>query len=294
VLLLDAGGLFPQGGFGPVVSEMIYKIGIESMRAAGYDAMNLAASDLQNGVQVVTGANAQVRLPLVTTNIVHKNTRIPLESPYRVLDVNGITVGLLSISAQDALVKLPSSGLFDLLEVIPPAEALNHYLPMVRKNAQVVILLSSAGLDETKTILREVKGIDLALVSGNSHTESHSCAELQELQANGQELPANLNVLAVTEKGQALGHVTLEIHPTQPARTIGVEYIPMDSSVPLDPNIVQMTGKDVYKDAVMALRAQVEESRKQMEQEIQKSLQLTPEEYFMKMQQDQNKSGAKQ
>jgi hypothetical protein len=44
----------------------------------------------------------------------------------------------------------------------------------------------------------------------------------------------------------------------------------------------------------MALRAQVEESRKQMEQEIQKSLQLTPEEYFMKMQQDQNKSGAKQ
>lgn len=283
--MLDAGGLFPDGAFGPVVSEEIYKVGIEAMKASGYDAMNLAAKDLQQGERVVSNANAKAQLPLVTTNIVYKNTRIPLRSPYLILDVNGITVGLLGISAPDAILKLPSSGLYDILEISSPAEAINHYLPIVRKKAQVVILLSSAGMDTTNAVLNEVNDIDLTLVAGNSSADTHSCHELQERLADGGGLPDNLKVMPDFEKAQALGHVTLALSGKEPAKIVGAEYIPLDSEVALDPNIVQLTGKDVYRDAVVALRARTEQARQQMEQEIQKSLQLSPEEYFMQLQQ---------
>gem|GEM_PF-5494025 len=101
VLLLDAGGFYPLNVFGPYVAEEVYRVGLKAMQATGFDAANLSAADLVQGYATLRKSQAELNLPLVTTNVVFAGTKVPLMAPFIVKDVGGVKVGILGPQPRD-------------------------------------------------------------------------------------------------------------------------------------------------------------------------------------------------
>ena len=161
VLLLDAGGtLFGQW----VAQQSDGQVIVEAMNAMGYDAMTVGGMDLQEGVDVVLQRAKEARFAFLSCNIVKVQDDKPLFTPYIVVERNGTRFGILGVSDPEA-VAWP--GVYDMAKVIDPAPGVQKYLPEVRRQSDVVIVLSHIGLEGDVALARAVPDIDV-IVGGKS------------------------------------------------------------------------------------------------------------------------------
>ena len=134
---------------------------IEVMNLMGYDAMALGLLD----VSLLTLDELEERideagLAVLSANAYVSGTQELVTDPYVVIEMADHNVGILGLT---------DPGEASEVSITDPLEAAKKWLPELQRAADIVIVLSHAGLEADKTIAGRVTGIDV-IVSGRNMT----------------------------------------------------------------------------------------------------------------------------
>ncbi|WP_395140853.1 bifunctional metallophosphatase/5'-nucleotidase [Armatimonas sp.] len=177
VLVIDLGDVATRG---PLTNAYEGIADIEALNATGYDIGTIGNNEfkLKDAAERFDAAGAQNALlqvlrrshfPWVCANAgigdPAKGELIPGVHPYLVREINGVRIGFLGLTA-------PRSNGYPQVKgwwVSDPVEAAKKWIPIVRKNCDVLIALTHVGVDDDTKLAQQTTGID-AIVGGDSHT----------------------------------------------------------------------------------------------------------------------------
>lgn len=166
VLLLDAGDIFHS------TPEDYFSSGratISAMNAACYSASATGNHDYDFGPTTLSEASGCASFPMLTANV-HAAAGGNWDGlvPYHVFDLDGVKIAVLGmVTLETSTLHWP--GHMSQIVIDDPFATAAAMVPKLRKEADVVVVLSHLGQDEDARLAREVKGIDF-IVGGHSHT----------------------------------------------------------------------------------------------------------------------------
>jgi hypothetical protein len=160
----------------------------------GYNAVNLGHREARLSPEVLAAFQNECDC-LVSANLVNAAGE-PVVAPYRVAVLDGgLRVGLIGVMDDS----LPASELGAGLTLLPPDSALGRYLPELRRQSDVVVLLAFADEETMLNLANLFYEINVA-VGGRVQ------------QATAQPLRLNQAIgVAVTDKGKKIGRLELDI-----------------------------------------------------------------------------------
>lgn len=294
MLLLDCGGFF-ENKFSRTTREFITDVGLKAVNLMGYTAMNVGTGEFSLGVNFLKKKSADLNFPLVASNLSYAEGASPFTKKYVITQAGSLKVAILGVMSTGILEKMPRSGTFGVVEVIPPGEALESLLPGIRKKADIVILLSQLGLSETNKLVNALKGIDLAIYGGKNNKPA-KCGD--EINAKSSAGKSGTPALKASSRGTHLGYVRLSMYNTgDNTGRVAVDnrrMIFLNDAVAMDDNVLEITGDDVFKRAAEEKKRGAEEEQRKMGREIKELHKLSPMEYMEKILKEQSKGGTNQ
>ena len=285
VLLLDCGGFFPAK-FSSTVRELIADICLKAVNLMGYTAMNLGIGEFSLGVNFLREKSADLKFPLLVSNLSYADGVSPFTKRFVIAQAGGLKVAVLGVMSPGILEKMPRSGTFGVVEIIPPGEALKALLPRIRKEADIVILLSQLGLSETNRLVNALEGIDLAIFGGKNNKPAGCGKEINPKSPTGK---SKTLVLKASSMGVHLGYVRLSVDDTGRVIADNKRMIFLNESVAMDDKVLEITGNDIYKRISKEKKRVAEQERRRMERDIEALHKLTPMEYMEKLQKNNRK-----
>ncbi|HUV93284.1 MAG TPA: hypothetical protein VMX14_00450 [Anaerolineae bacterium] len=156
-LVLDAGNSL-LGDSDPAVRTRA-RTSIEAMNRMGYDALALGMQDISLlELSELRERMAEAQFPVLSANACLTGTTELLTDPYVVLAMADHRVGILGLT---------DAGGTEEVVATDPVLAARKWLPRLQRMADIIILLSHAGLDIDQVIAGQVPGIDV-IVSGHT------------------------------------------------------------------------------------------------------------------------------
>jgi 2',3'-cyclic-nucleotide 2'-phosphodiesterase (5'-nucleotidase family) len=162
LLVLDAGNslLGETGSASEPAPRTQGQSSVEILNRLGYDAVALGEFDLALPKEELLKRLAEVKgFSFLSANLRDEATGELLAEPYVVKEVGGHRVALIGITGTSR----PDHPGF---RIDPTLEAARQYVQEAAAKADVIILLSNAGVNADKAIAGEVPGIDLIISSG--------------------------------------------------------------------------------------------------------------------------------
>ena len=156
VLVLDAGDALLNDR-APAKSSRGYS-SIAALNQMGYDAVALGMLDLS----MLTSDELEERIteaefPMLSANARWRETGELVAEPFVIRQVADHHLAILGLT---------EAGETELMAVSDPLQAAREWLPALRREADLVILLSHAGFEANKAIAAQVPGIDVVISGG--------------------------------------------------------------------------------------------------------------------------------
>ncbi|MBT8349650.1 MAG: 5'-nucleotidase C-terminal domain-containing protein [Deltaproteobacteria bacterium] len=148
---------------------------IVAMNMIGYDAMVLGNHEFDNSPDVLIKQKKWAEFPFISANIFKKDTGEALVKPYVIKEYDGLKVAILGLTTEKTPILTLPANVKDLV-FKNPIEIAKSLVPRLKKEADLVIVLSHLGLYEgmdTKgdlALAKAVPEIDV-IVGGHTHTE---------------------------------------------------------------------------------------------------------------------------
>lgn len=157
ILVLDCGDSITAGKELP---ELRAKISMQALGLMKYDALNIADGELGLGLKFFQKLQKKATFSLLSANL-FKNEKL-LGQAYLIKKFEGFSVGIIGLvsPAYVNLKLLAAEG----LAVKNSEEALQKILPIVKEQADIIILLSHLGRYETNLLLQKAPDIDVAII----------------------------------------------------------------------------------------------------------------------------------
>jgi 5'-nucleotidase/UDP-sugar diphosphatase len=127
----------------------------------GVAAVNVGDSDLNLGLSFLR-REASRGFPLISANLMERSSGTPIFSPYIIKKAEDVRVaffGLLSPDMSPSARKTMGKGVV----IKDPVETAKSVMEKLRKQADIIILLSDLGLEKEREIIRQVTGIHVVL-----------------------------------------------------------------------------------------------------------------------------------
>ncbi|MEK8090733.1 bifunctional UDP-sugar hydrolase/5'-nucleotidase [Thermithiobacillus plumbiphilus] len=165
VLLLHGGDTFSDDLLGNITKG---EATIRLMNAVGYQYMALGNHDFDYGAEQTRKLQELASFPMRGANVIDKASGKPfLGEPVQVFKIGGLKVGVLALgyhnTAQTGSPKNTESLRFE-----SGIEAARRYVPVLRRKADLVVVLSHQGSKVDRLLARKVPGIDI-IVGAHSH-----------------------------------------------------------------------------------------------------------------------------
>ncbi len=142
---------------------------LEQTASFGYDAIGVGERDLNYGYDYLQEVMQKHGLPYTSSNVRFADTGELIVPEFRLIERNGVTFGVCSVL--DPGQKIVSMSPRDReYRVDDPVATLRELLPRMRKQCDTIVLLSHLGDRGTETLVRDVQGIDLAVVGHSFRT----------------------------------------------------------------------------------------------------------------------------
>ncbi|MHA8110555.1 bifunctional metallophosphatase/5'-nucleotidase [Lactobacillaceae bacterium Melli_B4] len=157
----------------------------ESFDMIDYDYGVLGNHEFNYGLSYLQHSIKASKRQDLCANIIDRNGDHILGDPYAIQDINGVKVGIIGMTTRGAT-KWESSENLVGLQFLSVAETAKKYVPIVRKQADIVIVAYHGGFErnskgiateplegsenESYAMLKDVPGID-ALVTGHQHRQ---------------------------------------------------------------------------------------------------------------------------
>ena len=216
VLLLGAGDLF---GVNEPHFRLRAELAAEVLSRIGCDAVTPGEMDFAFGAEFLKDTLGAARVPLTTLNVVSTKADRVFAPPLILREVGGMKVALIGV-LEPEIFEEGDSG----LKAIDPLVALHERLPGPRAEVDLVVLLSHLGRKRTIKLLKEVRGIDVAVVG---HSE------------DGLEEPIRVGRSVVVENGGAgrtLGRLEIALAPDGQIYPVW-ERMPLGKEIEPDPEL---------------------------------------------------------
>jgi len=167
---------------------------VELMNAMNFDAMVVGNHEFDFGQDVLKKRISGSRFPVLGANV----QGLDGLKPYGIREINGVKIAVIGIVTEETPVSTHPRNVAGL-RFSSPAEALGKHLPELRRQADVILVLSHIGHAGDRALAANVKGIDL-IVGGHSHTKVMRPARV-----------GNSWVVQAWEHGKALGVIDLTL-----------------------------------------------------------------------------------
>jgi 5'-nucleotidase / UDP-sugar diphosphatase len=164
VLLIDKGDLLT----GTLATEIEHRgtaggVMIEFLNRLGYDIWCYGNHDFDKGQENAVALSRLAEFPTVMANIVHReNGRLFAADPYRLFDVGKVKVGVIAVMQENFLTEVQKTKV-DGLAVLPILPTLQAYVPVLGRQADLVIVLYHGRFDQAVEIAKNVPGVDVVL-----------------------------------------------------------------------------------------------------------------------------------
>ncbi|MDP8229937.1 MAG: cytochrome c biogenesis protein CcdA [Candidatus Gorgyraea atricola] len=149
-------------------------ISFEAMKLMKYDVMNIGESDLVLGESFLRQQEDGLSFPLISANIVDKNTEEPFSKPYIIKTMkNGLRVGIIGLVNERYVLNSKR------LDILSNKKTISKYIPELRANSDVIIVLGHLGLPYSIDLAKSVEGIDVIL-SGHWDAQSQEPMKIND------------------------------------------------------------------------------------------------------------------
>ena len=165
VILVDAGDTIHGTGLSDLYEgESVISI----MNAMGYQAMVAGNHDFHwRGAKTILARSAEAAFPIISANVIQKDTRTPLLPPYVFIEQGGVRIAFLGLTTPGTPGTV-GHQLVAELEFLNPVETAALYVPYLKERADLVVILSHLGGGLEDKIAKTVSGIDV-IVHGHHH-----------------------------------------------------------------------------------------------------------------------------
>lgn len=209
VLLVDGGDSFSDDLLGNLTEGATV---IEMMNFLDYDFMALGNHDFDYGYARTKSLAEKAKFPMRGANIVDDASGGPaLGDPTLVREVGGVKVGLLALGYHNTN-KTGSKDNLKGLTFGNGIEVARTLVPQLRKEAELVVVVSHQGSAVDRELLARVPGIDL-VIGAHSH----------DLISPPERVGGGWLVQALSD-GAMLGEVRIHFSQGRPARVDGTVY----------------------------------------------------------------------
>lgn len=210
---------------------------LEALGQMRFTAANLGASELSLSAAEIRQAAADSPVPLLSANLIEKETAQPLVHPYLHVVKNNLRVTVLGLVQIE-----PGEPLGDGLALAEPHEVLRDLLPRLRPHTDLLVLLAACDKETIEQLARAHPEIDV-LLGGRVRQASR---EIQQL--------GGCSIAYQANKGQMIGRVDLEIgRDGRPGRASS-SMILLDNNVPEAPAMLELV--DQYNAELARLNRQ--------------------------------------
>jgi len=164
--------LFDSGNFSDVPTDkgdLRTATLLQSMKRLGYNAINIGERDLTLGYDDFKKRTEGLGMNFISTNIVKQGTKDPAFTPFVIVNVFGsskkpVKIGVLGVDRYNPVwQKAGAAG--TNLSLAAPADMIATYLPQLRKDSDIVVLLASLSKEDAHDLAKRFTGIDLILGS---------------------------------------------------------------------------------------------------------------------------------
>lgn len=223
VLLLDAGDYYQGSRYWHAFHG---QPDILLMNALGYDAATLGNHDFDGGLDTLAKRLKEARFPVLSANF-HVPADHPLAGlwrPWVLLHAGEVRVALFGLTIETP--ELYPKAFFEQGGYITPyLETATQLVPTLRKQADVVVLLSHLGQLGDEDVAANVPGIDLIIGGHNHHPLT------TPLLVNG------VPIVRGPVGAPALSETRLAVTPGQAAKLVSHQQHPLDERIPPQPAI---------------------------------------------------------
>lgn len=141
----------------------------EILTVMGYDAGTIGNHEFDHGWRKIEKFRALAGFPLLNANAFDEDGKSFGDEPYHVFTTGGVRVGVIGLLSDD-MATLTTKDNWGRCKVRSPLKTAKDLVPEVRKQCDVLVLLTHVGVEGDVAIAGAVPGIDL-IVGGHSHTE---------------------------------------------------------------------------------------------------------------------------
>ena len=179
--IVDAGDLFfKTKKIEPGINVDVAKIGAETILTSynkiGCDGFNVSEKDFALGLDYLRGLEEKSKFPFISANI-KTNSGSYLFNPYKIVDKNGIKLGIIGLSS-----------VFESKDFIVenPLDALNKIIEFVKNQSDLIILLFNANENDISKLQTANLPIDFIIQSkskkrsndgGSKNIPVYSCGD---------------------------------------------------------------------------------------------------------------------
>ena len=216
VLVLDAGDAF---SFDLSFTMKEAELTMESFNLMGVDVFTPGEIEFIFGLPFLQSIEENAEFEIIAANVVESSTGRPIfGKQYTVITLKGgLRVAITGVL--DETIKFPAYIDRSTFTVEPVEPTLKKVIPLMKKDADFLVLISHMGMDRTRDLLVRVKDFDIAVIG-------HGKPLMKKTEKVGETL-----LLATGGLGQYLGRIDMELSPSG-----GMEYGKM-RLVPLSDDI---------------------------------------------------------
>ncbi len=138
---------------------------IELMNLMGFDAMTVGNHEFDYGVDILRKRVTNARFPVLGANV----SGLDILKPYVIKELAGVRIAIIGVVTEDTPATTHPRNVRGL-KFEPVTDTIKKYLPLLRRQADVVVVLSHIGFATDRTLAEQVPGIDV-IVGGHSHTK---------------------------------------------------------------------------------------------------------------------------
>lgn len=165
------------------------------------DAMVLGNHEFDYGAETLLNHLRHARFPVLAANILDTATALPIVPAYRMIEKNGLRVGIVGLSAPD-LRSLVIREALERWDAVSPDSVLPSLLHILRADSvRLVVVLSHMGYDNDSLLALRYPEVNV-IVGGHSHSVLHKPRRV-----------GNTFIVQAGSAGRWLGKLDLFLHP---------------------------------------------------------------------------------
>lgn len=131
---------------------------VELMNLMGYDAMALGEGDMAKlGLETLRQRIQEAKFAVLSANAVFSGSDQLIVQPFLLKEMNGHHI---------AIIGLTGWGQIKGVEILDPIESVQRVMAQLKGQADIIILLSHAGLQTNRQIIEAIPEIDLVISGG--------------------------------------------------------------------------------------------------------------------------------